>query len=89
MKSTILIATSLALALSAGTAFAGGKKAPAAQPIDPRLVAHEASLKAEHPNGRLSWCDTDPKCNGWDQMYQLVGQKKMKPDFRASDMRNN
>jgi hypothetical protein len=86
MKSTILIATSLALALSAGTAFAGGKKAPA-QPIDPRQVAHEASLKAEHPNGRQSWCDMDPKCNGWDQTYQLVGQKKMKIDYRPNEMK--
>lgn len=86
MKSTILIATSIALALSAGTAFAGGKKAPAA-PIDPRQVAFAASVKAQHPNGRQSWCDIDPKCNGWDQTYQSVAQKKMKIDFRASDMK--
>jgi hypothetical protein len=86
MKSTIIIATSLALALSATSALAGGKKAPAA-PADPRAAYFTASAKADRPNGRQNWCDMDPKCNGWDKTYELVGQKKMKVDYRPNEMK--
>ena len=74
MKSKITFAAlSLAIALGgASAAMAGGKKETA----DPRVAY--AGKKAEHPNGRQSWCDVDPSCNGWGQARTLAQTGKLK-----------
>jgi hypothetical protein len=66
--------TAVTLAIALGGASAGlaaGKK-----PIDPReaYVAH--AKKAE--NGRQTWCDINPQCNGWQAALDLANQKKLK-----------
>ena len=73
MKSKIAIVTlSVAFALTATNALAGGKKEEA----DPR-VAYRAA-KAEHPNGRQNWCDIDPNCNGAAKALEMAKQGKLK-----------
>jgi hypothetical protein len=73
MKTKIAIVTlSVAFALTATNALAGGKKEEA----DPR-VAYRAA-KAEHPNGRQSWCDIDPNCNGSAKALEMAKQGKLK-----------
>jgi hypothetical protein len=68
MKSKIVFATlSLAIVLSgASAAYAGGKKETA----DPRQSL--ISLKKKSPGGWGTWCDIDPKCNGWGEWLDGV-----------------
>ena len=74
MKSKITFAAlSLAIGLGgASVAMAGGKK----EVVDPRQAY--ITKKHENPNGRHSWCDVDPKCNGWEQARTLAAQGKLK-----------
>jgi hypothetical protein len=73
MRTKIAIVTlSVAFAISASGALAGGKKEEA----DPRLAYRAA--KAEHPNGRQSWCDIDPNCNGAAKALEMAKQGKLK-----------
>ena len=73
MKSVMtLTAVTLAIALGGASAgLAAGKK-----PIDPR-AAYAAHAK-QAQNGRQTWCDIDPKCNGSQQALELAYQKKLK-----------
>jgi hypothetical protein len=73
MKTNLAIALSIAFALSSvSSAFAGGKQAPA----DPRDSYRAA--KADHPNGRQSWCDIDPNCNGAAKAMEMARSGKIK-----------
>jgi len=73
MRTKIAIVTlSVAFAISASGALAGGKKEEA----DPRVTYRAA--KAEHPNGRQSWCDIDPNCNGAAKALEMAKQGKIK-----------
>jgi hypothetical protein len=76
MKSQITFAAlSLAIVLGgASAAMAGGKKEVA----DPRIAHLSDRNKQDNPNGRYSWCDIDPKCNGWEQARMLASQGKLK-----------
>jgi hypothetical protein len=76
MRTQIAVATlSVAVALGgASSAFAGGKKAP----VDPRDAYRAASVKSEHPNGRQSWCDIDPNCNGAAKALEMAKGGQMK-----------
>jgi hypothetical protein len=74
MQSKIAFAA-LSLAIVFGgvsVAMAGGKK----ETVDPRQAY--AAKKAEHPNGRQSWCDITPNCNGWSQAKELAQGGKIK-----------
>jgi hypothetical protein len=64
MKSKIVFAAlSLSLVLNgASVAMAGGKK----ELVDPRTTAKSFT------KSKQSWCDIDPKCNGWGEWLQGV-----------------
>jgi hypothetical protein len=70
MKSKIAFAVlSLAIVLNgASVAMAGGKK----EVVDPRTTA-----KSFHKTHQ-SWCDIDPKCNGWGPALELANAGKLK-----------
>jgi hypothetical protein len=67
MNSKMILATvSLALIVGGSSiAMAGGKKAP----VDPRTAYKSAP---GNPNGRQSWCDTNPQCNGWGKWQEMA-----------------
>jgi hypothetical protein len=72
MNSKIAFAVlSLAIVLNGSAAFAGGKKAP---PADPRI--NLISLQKSSKGGWQTTCDIDPNCNGWAKwLAQQNGQK--------------
>jgi hypothetical protein len=71
-RTTTFTAVTLAIALGGASAgLAAGKK-----PIDPREVYAAHAKKAE--NGRQTWCDINPQCNGSQQALELAYQKKLK-----------
>jgi hypothetical protein len=71
-RKVILVAASLALALSSGSAaFARGKK-PVIDTLDPRV---ETASK-----GKQGWCSLDSSCNGWGTYWTgIASHKKFKP----------
>jgi hypothetical protein len=42
--------------------------------VDPR----DAYWTKRKPGGDTSWCDSDPKCNGWGEWEQAVTTGKLK-----------
>jgi invasion protein IalB len=69
----VLAALSLALVFNgASIAMAGGKKAP----VDPRVSTISTAKKS--PGGWQTWCDIDPKCNGWGQAIDMAASGKLK-----------
>ena len=54
---------------------AGESLASAGTPVDPR----DAYLAKRKSNSFLTWCDTDPSCNGWGEWQRLVSAGKIKP----------
>jgi len=72
MNSKIAFAVlSLAIVLNGSAAFAGGKKAP---PADPRI--NLISLQKSSKGGWQTTCDIDPNCNGWAKwLAQQNGHK--------------
>ena len=81
MRTAAFAALSLAVVLG-GASGAVAKKAheafasdSAGTPVDPR-DAYQSKRKS---NSFLTWCDTDPSCNGWGEWQRLVSAGKIKP----------
>ena len=52
----------------------GPALASAGTPVDPR----DAYLAKRKAGAFLTWCDSDPSCNGWAEWARMVNAGKLK-----------